>query len=600
MKLCFSFSLTNNNHTSLFGGAIMDRLTKSVNNSDWITAENIINEIYDKHKDNANFFILAAEVYSHLDKKNYMFECISNGIKLEPTNYELYYMLGNYYSDINSQQAYLCYEMAAFYAANTDDETFLNNIFSDFKNTNLISVNPTSVVIVSYNSCEVTQGCIQTLRESTPHDSYELIVVDNASTDGITEWLDTQKDITLIKNTDNKGFAYACNQGVNASCAGNDLLFLHNDTLITPNSVFWLKMGLYNSDDTGATGAISNYAQRIQQVSETFSSITEWFDYATKINRPGLNAYEPTICLDSFALLVRRNVYDAINGFDDKYGIGYLEDADLCVRILNLGYKLFLCRNSFIYHFGALSFKNNTSEFNTDLVYTNRQYFKDKWNFDLTYYTHARTELINLISTPKDEEIRVLEIGCGAGSTLAKISYLWPESQVAGVEIDSNIATLGAKYLNIIQGNIETMELPYEHDYFDYIILGDVLEHLFDPDAAIQKLLPYLNANGCIISSIPNVQHVSVLLPLLYGQFDYKDAGILDRTHVKFFTLKSVNELALRNSLRIEEMRATRGEEHVITQVSDLYNELVKLLGKEFEQQTKAYQYIFRARKADN
>lgn len=578
----------------------MNRLTEAVSNADWLNATNLVHELYDENKDNVAFLILAAEVYSNVNKKDLCFECISKGIQLDSTNYELFYMLGNYYADFNPDQAYLCYEMATFYAQNTEDAAFLNSNFAEFKSSNSISVNPVSIIIVSYNNNEITQGCIQTFREYSPNDSYEIIVVDNASTDKITEWLDAQKDITLIKNNDNKGFAHACNQGASVASAGNDLFFLHNDTLVTPNAIFWLRMGLYNSEHTGAAGAVSNYANGSQQVSEKFATVTEWFTYANQINIPNLNAYEPTIYLDSFALLIRRNVYDAINGFDDKYGIGYLEDTDLCVRVLNQGYKLFLCHNSFIYHFGSLGFKQNNSEVNAEIVQTNRQYFKEKWHFDLTYYTHARTELINLIPSPKNTEIRVLEIGCGAGSTLAKIKYMWPNSKVFGVEIDDDIASLGSKYLDIIQGNIETMELPYEQNYFDYIILGDVLEHLFNPDAALQKLLPYLKNDGCVVASIPNVQHVSVLLPLLYGMFDYKDAGILDRTHVKFFTLKSVKELALRNSLLIEELRATRGEEYIIDQTADLYNELIKMLGNEFEQQSKAYQYIFRARKLSN
>ena len=88
----------------------------------------------------------------------------------------------------------------------------------------------------------LTQKCIESLRSNLLSDSYEIIVVDNASTDGVTSWLEMQPDIKLIKSDVNLGFPKGCNVGINASTPDNDIFLLNNDTRITPNALFWLRM----------------------------------------------------------------------------------------------------------------------------------------------------------------------------------------------------------------------------------------------------------------------------------------------------------------------------------------------------------------------
>jgi 2-polyprenyl-3-methyl-5-hydroxy-6-metoxy-1,4-benzoquinol methylase len=84
------------------------------------------------------------------------------------------------------------------------------------------------------------------------------------------------------------------------------------------------------------------------------------------------------------------------------------------------------------------------------------------------------------------------------------------------------------------------MSLYYDKEYFDYIIFGDVLEHLNAPDKVLIKIREYMKKNSKLIISVSNIMHISVLLPLLRGEFHYEEAGILDKTHIKFFTLKSI------------------------------------------------------------
>ena len=145
----------------------------------------------------------------------------------------------------------------------------------------------------------------------------------------------------------------------------------------------------------------------------------------------------------------------------------------------------------------------------------------------------------------------------GLGATLAAIQSQWPNAEVKGIEIVPEIAKIGANIVDIMQGDIEHMDIPFEKESFDYIILGDVLEHLLEPQRILMRLKEYLKADGMFICSIPNLMHMSVILPLLQGAFNYADAGILDRTHIRFFTLTSIYQMFQECKLEIEEIKGT-------------------------------------------
>lgn len=85
------------------------------------------------------------------------------------------------------------------------------------------------------------------IRRNNVPSSYEIIVVDNASTDESLSWLEQQEDVVLIKNSENRGFPCGCNQGIRAAGPDSDILLLNSDTILFPNSLFWLRMGLYET-----------------------------------------------------------------------------------------------------------------------------------------------------------------------------------------------------------------------------------------------------------------------------------------------------------------------------------------------------------------
>jgi 2-polyprenyl-3-methyl-5-hydroxy-6-metoxy-1,4-benzoquinol methylase len=154
------------------------------------------------------------------------------------------------------------------------------------------------------------------------------------------------------------------------------------------------------------------------------------------------------------------------------------------------------------------------------------------------YYKNCRYEMAAYIPPTTK---RVLDVGCGAGS-FGKVLKESGVQEVWGIEYSKDAASIASKKLDkVIQGDIidALSELP--DGYFDVIVFNDVLEHLVDPYTVLSSLKKVLNKQGMVVASIPNVRHISVLKDLLWRkEWEYRDSGVLDRTHLRFFTRKSI------------------------------------------------------------
>ncbi len=168
------------------------------------------------------------------------------------------------------------------------------------------------------------------------------------------------------------------------------------------------------------------------------------------------------------------------------------------------------------------------------------------------YFSNPRIDLINLI--PKNKDNKVLEIGAGACDTLVEIKNLNFAAEVVGVELMNleNSQQGNSLIDRLIIGNIENIELDLPENYFDVIICGDVLEHLVDPWATLNKLHKYLKPSGVIIISVPNIREYHILYKILVlRDFRYSSYGILDRTHLRFFCKKNIINLLDKSLYRI-------------------------------------------------
>jgi predicted TPR repeat methyltransferase len=161
------------------------------------------------------------------------------------------------------------------------------------------------------------------------------------------------------------------------------------------------------------------------------------------------------------------------------------------------------------------------------------------------YYSHSRPELVAAL--PASDDNRVLDLGCGSGGMSRHIREQGRASEIWGVEINSDAAAVARQsgaLDRVLEGDLETVtgQLPPSH--FTHVIAGDVLEHLVDPWQALSLLKVSMAPGGHFICSIPNIRNLSFILALLFkGRFEYRDSGVMDRTHLRFFARKDVYDL---------------------------------------------------------
>jgi len=150
---------------------------------------------------------------------------------------------------------------------------------------------------------------------------------------------------------------------------------------------------------------------------------------------------------------------------------------------------------------------------------------------------------------------RVLDVGAADGLLSRHLTARgW---RVTGIESDERLAREGARHCERMVVAHLDRELPTLGGPFDVIVYGDVLEHLADPLRVFVELNRHLAGDGSVIVSVPNVAHVVIRLLLLFGRFDYIDRGILDATHLRFFTERSLRGLVTDTGLSIERFTAT-------------------------------------------
>ncbi|WP_425060460.1 hypothetical protein SCACP_11740 [Sporomusa carbonis] len=238
----------------------------------------------------------------------------------------------------------------------------------------------TSIIILTYNKLDYNKLCIESIRQYTEADSYEIIVVDNHSTDGTVEWLLCQQDIRVILNDKNVGFPAGCNQGIKVA-NGNSILLLNNDTIVTPNWLSNLKKCLFSSDDIGAVGPITNCCSNFQSIPCEYYSIEEMICFARQVNISNPELWENRVRLIGYCLLIKAEVISKIGLLEEAFSPGNYEDDDYSLRIRNAGYRLVLCRDTFIHHFGGTSFGEQAVQYNS-LLETNKRKFIEKWGLD--------------------------------------------------------------------------------------------------------------------------------------------------------------------------------------------------------------------------
>lgn len=448
-----------------------------------------------------------------------------------------------------------------------------------------------SIIILTYNGLYYTKLCVQSLQQYT-NEPYELIFVDNGSTDGTLEYLKTIKDTKVIENKTNLGFAKGNNQGI--ACANGDyILFVNNDVVFTTDWLTKMSAHFQYDEKIGLLGPRTNKISGKQKTEVPYDEddLNAMQEFAKEYSLKNANTNFEISRLVAFCLLVKKDVIDKIGNFDERFLLGNFEDDDLCLRAINAGFKLIVANDVFVHHFQSKSFKENKINYHVNFM-QNRQRFLHKWKLSNTTfygYSYNFPEIKNIM--PADVKT-LLDVGCCTGAFGALLKKK-QNIEITGIEISPVFAQVAQINLDrVIIGDVEKLNLQniLKPAYFDCITCIDILEHLNNPYKFIMDLSRYIKPNGYFIASFPNILYFEIIKELIEGNWEYKDYGILDKDHLHFFNLRDIEELFKFAGLNIQSVHILDNDMNEYFE--KLTDELFNMGFKQLKSAGNVYEYI--------
>jgi len=272
-------------------------------------------------------------------------------------------------------------------------------------NTNSLS----EIIIVTHNGLEYTKKCIESVEANTQNVTHRFIFVDNNSTDGTLEFLKAISNSTLISNKENLGFVKAMNQGfekVNAKY----VVWLNNDTIVTPNWLQYLISHLENNQNAAVIGPMSN-GTGVIQLDESWSNtpnLNKISEYGEKFHGLNKNKVIEYHRVAGFCIVMKGELISKIGKLDEGYNFGWCDDDDFCKRVRESGHKILIAQDVFIYHKSGATFAQ-TKDPDLALSYRmqkGRRYFLHKWITQKKQNNSILKEqpLVSIIMATKDRE----------------------------------------------------------------------------------------------------------------------------------------------------------------------------------------------------
>ncbi|HLK16120.1 MAG TPA: glycosyltransferase, partial [Fimbriimonadaceae bacterium] len=236
-----------------------------------------------------------------------------------------------------------------------------------------------SIVIPLHGGPKEIDQCLESL-DKLEDILHEVIVVDDASPDNAPKVAAKHTCARLLKNDSNLGFAATCNRGA-AESSGEIILFLNSDTMLPRAGFIRLIQSLQSSGAIGAAGPVSNNVGYYQRINPTYSDPSTIDLFAEDLARSSSPDRDVEI-LVGFALAVKRNVWDEIGPFDERYERGMFEDTDYSYRLCRAGYRMVLAARAFVHHWGSRTLERNVSD-PGELLQRNRAVYEEKWRSDI-------------------------------------------------------------------------------------------------------------------------------------------------------------------------------------------------------------------------
>ena len=378
-----------------------------------------------------------------------------------------------------------------------------------------------SIVVLFYNNKDITRLCIDSIYKYTENINYELITVNNGSDEETTAWAETLphcKKINLKYNIgSSRGGTLALMPNI---FDGRFTVYLSNDVIVTKNWLTSLLDCIKSDTKIAFVSPVYNSSSNRQTIPVNYTSIEEMQQFAEKYNQPNPLLWEDRARLFGIAMILRPWAFEQIGGLNDLYfSYDMFSDDDLCVKLNQAGYRMVLCRDTFVHHFGSATLKEGQFE----VMEKGRRQFHAKHGFDSWGALGDKYAIFTaMMGHFKDNCVNILAVNPRYGEEFLMLKNTLRSCNITNVNVDVfNTDKLFQRGLEALADNIfysasmsQLGELLKGKKY-DIIMLCEEAAGCFGLETFIRTAVELLNKNGRIFLVLDNMYSRNVIYGLL-------------------------------------------------------------------------------------
>lgn len=517
---------------------VLKEIEKSIIDNNLLKAFELIMDNEMEFINNSEYWNLKGVLHLKVENYKTAIVCLEKSLSIVNTNGDAYFNCAYAYEKLGCKNDAAKYYELAY--------TFTNDAQLREELRRGILINKvkakTSIIVLMYNHLQTTKKCFQYLKKYTHLNEVEIIAVNNGSSDGTKEWLEEQEYISKIIHLDeNIGLTRGYNVGIKAALY-DEIFLLANDILLTPNWLENLRTCLYHDENVGVISPIMNVAAYFQSIDVKYNSLEEMEEFALSYNKSNPSRWQYRSMVVTCCAFVKKEVLVKCGYFDEIYpAAGSYCDIDLTLTATELGYKNYVCYDTFVHHYGSQTISEGLGA-NLKL---GKKLFKEKKGYCGEEDSGANPIVLQFNEFIPEKPGSFIEIGTGYGCSSSIVNYLFPELKYSGYEKLKAVTDLAGKFLDVKY--IENYKDILSGKKYDFVFLNGILRDKNLDWKELESVLRLTSKGGVAFGYFPNRDFIGNLDSEDGNLFTYHEiTTLLNKKGFHSYKISS-NEMRMKN-----------------------------------------------------